>query len=170
MLKTTTNIFLVSIIGFLSCSPAKKETDKPTPSAPFVMPQNELPNLMMVVDEQRTISVRDLVGDNVILILFQSDCDHCQAEGKQIRKNIKAFEKYTLYFISADAPTEMEKYAKSLGLNKIENIHFCRTDVQSIIDSFGPIQTPSVFIFSENGKLLKSFIGQTDIENIIKVL
>jgi peroxiredoxin len=170
MLKITTKILFVSIVGFLTCSPEKRETDKPDPSLAAIEQQNELPKLTILLDEKRTISVRDLIGDKVILILFQSDCDHCQAEGKQIREKIKAFEKYTLYFISANTPKEIKGYAESLELNNIENIHFARTDVQSIIDNFGPIQAPSVFIYSKKGKLIKSFVGQTDIDNIIKAL
>ena len=168
MLNVRTKILMILTVGFLSCSTAKKEEEN-TSAVQTAVQQNELPNLTIVSDEQR-LSVRDLAGKKLILILFQSSCDHCQAEGQQIRENIKAFEKYTLYFVSADASNQIKNYAENLGLDKIENVHFASTDVQQILDIFGPIQAPSVYIYSDKGKLIKSFVGQTDIDNIIKAL
>jgi hypothetical protein len=42
--------------------------------------------------------------------------------------------------------------------------------VQSIIDGFGPIPAPSLYVYSEKGELLHNFEGEMEIDVVIKYL
>lgn len=169
MNKIILSVFCFTII-LASCSlPAKKENIS-AKTLDKTSQQNELPNMLLTYADGKKFFAKEIIGKKVVLVLFQPDCDHCQAEGKQIHERAHQFDAYVMYFISASSHGEMKKYADDLKLNTRKNFHFVSTDVQSILDSYGPISTPSVYIYSETGKFQSKFNGQTDIEKIIRAL
>jgi peroxiredoxin len=162
--------FLAITAGFhLSCSsPVKKEAAKSTISP---MPaQNNLPPLKLRNLDGTPLSTQSFLGSKTILVLFQPDCDHCQNEAEQIAKRLPAFAGYTVYFISSAPLAEVEKFSRDYKLNGHPNIHFALTNSQSIIDSYGPIPAPSIYIYSTEGTLLNSFNGEMEIDVVIKYL
>jgi peroxiredoxin len=116
----------------------------------------------------KEVDLKELTG-YVVLILFQTDCDHCQREATAIQENISAFKEYSLYFITTTSQQEIETFANDYKLAGYENVHFCKTTGQSILESFGPIDAPSVYIYSDQ-KLVKSFNGETSINEILKFI
>lgn len=162
--------FFFFTIVLASCSPSAKKENDSAAAPDKTAQQNELPNMLLTYADGTKLFAKEIVGKKAVLVLFQPDCDHCQAEGKQIHERANEFEAYTIYFISASSHAEMKKYAEDLKLNTHKSFHFVSTDVQSILDSYGPISAPSVYIYSETGKLLSKFNGQTDIEKIVKAL
>jgi peroxiredoxin len=154
--------FLIAFLVFVSCSKkeATSEAEKP------VALVNQLPQMTLEFSNDSKLSARDLTG-RVILIFFQPDCDHCQREAEEIKKNLDAFGQYTLYFVSAATAAEMDAFAKTYGLDSRENIRFAKTEVQMILDNYGAIKAPSMYIYN-NGKLTQSFNGETDIQVILK--
>jgi peroxiredoxin len=105
----------------------------------------------------------------VILILFQPDCDHCQREAKEIKDNMEAFKEYSIYFITADQLPAIEKFAKDHDLLNRSNVSFGMTTVENVLNNFGPIPAPSVYIYGAQ-QLKHKFNGETSIEKILKVL
>ncbi len=153
-------------VGLFTCSP-KKNVEKPVAPDPS---STDIPALIVTKLDGTPLSAKSLVGHKTILILFQPDCDHCQAEAKQISERLTAFENYTIYFISAAEPETVKKFSEDYKLNREQNIIFATTEVQGIIDSFGPIPAPSVYIYSAEGRLVRKFNGQTELETIVKAL
>ena len=156
-------LLLLGLIIFqFSCAKSKQEeADK--------VVANDLPAMQIQLTDGKTVDAKKLEG-KTILVLFQPDCDHCQREAEQIRENLNAFRDYKLYFVSSAAKPEIEKFAKDYGLSEEENISFGSTTVQSVLDNFGPIQAPSMYIYSENGTLVQALNGEVDISVILKYL
>jgi len=148
-----------------SIYPMIKRSDVATPK-PSV---NDLPTMVLKELDGSSIFTKELSPDRIILILFQPDCDHCQREARQIKENIGAFADYSLYFISADSLNEINNFSITYALNDISTIHFAQADVQSILDNFGPIPAPSLYIYSA-GKLIAKFNGETKIDEILNSL
>lgn len=130
---------------------------------------NDYPNLTIQLTDGSVINGKSLSGE-LLFILFQPDCDHCQHEAQEIEENIAAFRDHTLYFISSSPIEEIKKFATEYKLAGIPNVRFGWTTTQSIINNFGPIQTPSVYIYSAQGKLIKHFNGQVAIGEILRYL
>lgn len=164
MLKNHISALVITAIIFSSCSVKKQQE----PLQHQVL-SNDLPTMSLKLLEGEQIEVRELPG-NTILILFFSDCDHCQREAKAIHERIDAFKNYTVYFISSDSLKDIQKFADDYQLNAIPNVKFGNTEVAMVIRSFGAVPTPSVYIYSSQKKLVKQFNGETDIEEIIKFL
>ena len=130
---------------------------------------NQLPNLKLLGVDGSVNYSRELNGKNV-LVLYNADCDHCQREAKEIRTQIKAFENYTVWFVSSDSFENIGQFAKDYDLVGHANVHFVRTEVMEVINNFGAIATPSVYIYSDERQLVKAINGETRIEEIIKYL
>ncbi len=155
-------LFLVLCIFQLKCSsPREKDTND-------VIVQNDFPAMTVTTLDGTPLNINGLKG-KVVLILFQTDCDHCQREASAIRQNISAFQSYSLYFITTTSNEEIQAFANQYKLKDYRNVHFCRTSNRSILDSFGPIDAPSLYIYSDQ-KFVKAFNGETDINEILKYI
>lgn len=152
---------LLLVVG--ACS--SKNEGKPDPVG---QQPNEYPELMLTFQDGEKRSTKELKGDN-ILIFFQPDCRHCQIEAISIQQRLDDFKDYTLYFISSGSMEAITAFAETFDLDDKKNVRFSSVDAASVLNHYGPIQTPSVYIYSD-GKLKKSFNGQTEIENILNAL
>ena len=127
--------------------------------------KNDLPLLPLIRLDGSQLMAKDLKGKTV-LVLFQPDCDHCQREAVQIRENLEAFDGYELYFVSDAALPQLRQFAQEYDLADKSNIYFAQCTVNDIIKTLGPVEAPSVFVYSEEGRLVNSFIGETPIDKI----
>jgi cytochrome oxidase Cu insertion factor (SCO1/SenC/PrrC family) len=130
---------------------------------------NEYPEMNFVTMDQQVIRARELAGKN-ILIFFRPECDHCQREAEAIGKSLDAFHKYQLYFVSTDGHEASKKFANDYGLARKRNVHFVQTTVDEILDRLGPISTPSLYIYSEERRLVGHLDGEKPIEEILRYL
>lgn len=130
---------------------------------------NELPTVRLVLENQHVISARNLSG-NTILIFFRPECDHCQREAAAISEHLDAFSDYQLYFVGTDGHEASQKFARDYSLTGNRNIHFVQTDVNEILDNLGPIQTPSMYIYSKDKKLVRHLDGEASIDEILRYL
>jgi cytochrome oxidase Cu insertion factor (SCO1/SenC/PrrC family) len=131
--------------------------------------QNDLPTMAVTKSDGTQLDLRGLTGKTV-LILFQTECDHCQREATAIQENISAFKDYSLYFITTNPLQEIEKFANEYKLAGQPNVHFCQATSINILNSFGPIDAPSLYIYSNEKTLIKKFNGETSINEILKFL
>ena len=119
--------------------------------------------------DQTEVNLKNLTG-KVVLIFFQPDCDHCQREALQVAQNITAFKNATLYFISSDAAEKIERFSKEYNLYGKGNIFFGNTSTESVLRNFGPIATPSIYIYSDDQRLIKAFNGEVAISEVFRYL
>lgn len=159
-LKLILSTAFLALIG--ACSNETKKDASSTVS-------NEQPQMVITMIDSTTVNLHDLKGKNV-LIFFQPDCDHCQHEAEEIKKNQEAFASSTLYFITAAPLDEIQKFADEYKLSGIANIHFAFTPARNILDNYGPIEAPSIYIYSEEQRLVKSFNGQVAVEKVLKFI
>lgn len=104
-----------------------------------------------------------------VLVLIEPNCDACQRIALQIQKHAEAFEEHALYFVS-DAPLpQLRQVASSYNLIN-QNTYIAQATTKDILHELGPVQPPAVFVFSEKGVLINSFVRETPIEEIIAFL
>ncbi len=155
--------FLIFSFMLIACSSKKDETAKVTPTQ-----VNEYPDLALTFSNGEKISTKTLKGNNVF-VLFQPDCEHCQAEAVQIEQRLEEFKDYTLYFISSSPMEQIAAFAKNFKLDGKQNVKFAWTANEGVLTYYGPIPTPSIYVYSK-GELRSSFNGQTEVEEIVKSL
>ncbi|WP_242923215.1 TlpA family protein disulfide reductase [Pontibacter liquoris] len=149
----------------------KKNAAKEQEAAPVVAKNatNELPWLPMTNADGTRFMAHSLKG-KTILVLFQPDCDHCQREATQISEHLEAFAPYNVYFVSDAGAPQLLKFAQDYKLAGQQNIHFTSATANDIYENMGSTPVPAMYVFSEEGKLVKSFIGETPIEVILHYL
>lgn len=139
-----------------------------TPASAPTSPKNELPNLPLTKPDQTKMSTKDLKGKTV-LIFFEPDCEHCQREANEMQQHLSAFSKYTVCFFSPAPMDQMQQFFMKYNLSG-PNIFFAQTPFNIILQELGAIPAPSVYIYSEEGKLVKAFKGETPMANILPLL
>lgn len=112
----------------------------------------------------------DAIKERTILILFTPDCDHCQREADEISKHPELFRDYKLYFVAADQPPVIKGFSEKHGLANWSNAVFARGDIAPVMTAFKPISMPAIFIYDDQGFLVKRFDGETPVSNIVEFL
>ncbi len=161
--KLSIGFFLMLVILTGACNQSKKVEE------PIKQEINELPYLTYQTLKGDTVSTRTLPGGS-ILILFNTECDHCQREAKEISEKLEAFKNYELLFIAADSVHKIDNFSKTYNLADKPNVKFGRAEYQDVFMNFGSIPTPSVYIYSRERKFVKSFLGETPVEELVKYL
>jgi hypothetical protein len=161
----TLTFCLISVFLFGCTRPSKEDTSSNQVSQQTT---NDLPLMTITKTDGSRISLNTLEG-NTVLVLFNADCDHCQREAKEIREHINSFKNYSLYFISADPLPALEKFGNDFDLLGQPNIYFGSTSVESVLKSFGPIPTPSIYIYLDQ-RFVKKFNGEVQIEKILQAI
>jgi peroxiredoxin len=131
--------------------------------------QSKLPPLEIQLNDGSKVSVKNLPG-KIALILFFPDCDHCQREAAQIQKNITGFKDYTLYFISSAPFEDINHFATTYQLQNYKNVVFARSEAKNVIEAFGPIETPTIYLYNKDGGLIETFSGEIAIEVVLKYI
>jgi len=130
---------------------------------------NDLPAMEVQLLNGQSIYMKERNG-KIALILFQPDCEDCQREATEIRNNLQKFEGYDLYFVSSHPLEVIADFASDYNFTSESNVYFGRTTVEEVLDNFGAIPAPSVYLFEESGKLKAKFNGETSIDTIGKSL
>ena len=157
-------LILLPLIFILS------QCNKPEKKVPVARKEiNELPYLTFTNLDGSTATTRDLPGAS-ILILFNADCDHCQREAKSIQEKLNSFKGYTLLFIASDPVDIIQKFSRDYQLDNQPNVRFGRAEGVDVYTNFGSIPTPSIYIYSKEKKFVKSFLGETPVDEIISFL
>ncbi len=130
---------------------------------------NDLPPFPVKFTDGTTVEMNEISG-KAVLVLFQPECDHCQREAMRIQENLDRFNDYQVYFISSASIYDNQQFATNYKLDKATNFHFGFASPDHVVQQFGSIPTPSLYVYSDGGKLVNKFIGETPIEKILEVL
>jgi cytochrome oxidase Cu insertion factor (SCO1/SenC/PrrC family) len=170
---------LITVIMMASCNNSKsskpedsqtttEESEESQPAAAETAAV-DLPNLPLTKTDGTQLMANGLQG-KTILFFFQPDCDHCQRETVQMRENLAAFRDYKVYFITNAAMPELSKFAQEYKIAFEPNFVFAHATLEDILNTVGPMESPSLFIYSDKGQLVKVFKGETPIEQILPAL
>jgi len=159
--------YLLIAVLIFSCSPSKKENEKEIGAKAEV---KTIPSITLTLISGDSLNTNTLKGKN-ILFFYSPDCDHCQREAKDISDHFDSFKDYSLYFICSPRPTGMiTAFRKEYKLEGKRNIFFAQAEIPEVVREMGSIGTPCLFIYSEEGLLVKRVENETSAEEIIKFL
>ena len=106
----------------------------------------------------------------LVIMFFSPDCDHCQKETKELMAYKTELKDVQLLMLSpANYPTVKQFYI-DYGLAAMPNIKMGQ-DVNYALGSIYQLRTfPSMFVYSNTGKLLKVFAGNIGVPAILEAL
>lgn len=157
MKKLLTIVLMISLVACTSDQKKEVQTE------PVLV--NELPHLNFTTLDGTATSTRNLETP-LVLILFFTDCDHCQREAQDVQKNLELFKGKNIQFISANDMPLIQKFAVDYGLSNEPNVKFGRAESTDVYMNFGSIPTPAIYVYSAEKRLVKSFKGETPVAEI----
>jgi len=105
-----------------------------------------------------------------IIMMFSPDCEHCQAETKELTANIKLFKKAQIIMASPLEFSYLRKFYDEYKIADYPNITMGR-DPSYLLGTFYKIRSfPSIFVYNKKGNFVTSFTGSTPVEKIAAAL
>ncbi len=127
-----------------------------------------LPNLSLFTKD--SVKFRIETGQPIVLIYFNSNCEHCQYEVNDVYNNIQSFDEAKVLFLSSESTAQIKAFADTNKLLKFPNVTFAKIESAHAAEIFGTLSVPHIFIYGQDGKLRKEFRGETKAEAIAKYL
>ncbi|MFW6249120.1 MAG: peroxiredoxin family protein [Bacteroidota bacterium] len=118
------------------------------------------------------VSLRDFdPAKPLVIIYFHPECDYCQYEAQEIAQNSIAFNNCQLVMITADDSLQrIEQFCNEYNFWEIDNLEVLQDEENRFKKIFGKAVIPSIYIYDENQKLTKCFLGETKPEAIIAAI
>jgi thiol-disulfide isomerase/thioredoxin len=120
----------------------------------------------------KTITNRDLPADKqLVLMLFNPTCQHCEAQTELFEKNIGLFKNAQLLFVAAPmmGPYIVD-YAKKYNLNEYPQIWMGLDSARLIEKTFLYYALPQINIYDKDKKLIRAFSGGAPIDTLRQYL
>jgi len=112
----------------------------------------------------------DITDKEILLILFDPDCEHCVSEIRQIRNHLEKLSNAEIVMITTAQNKVTRSFIKQERLDSVPGVRVLRCEPAVFKEMFGMVPFPAVFIYGRNNKLIKTFKGEVDIEIISKSL
>jgi thioredoxin-related protein len=103
-----------------------------------------------------------------IILFFNPDCDHCQYEAKAILVHQSDFVNTNFWWVTTVDSSAINDFSKKYHLDKLSKHYFAKLPVEKVVETFGSVSVPHIFIYDKTGVLQKEFRGETKIEALLK--
>jgi thioredoxin-related protein len=101
-----------------------------------------------------------------IIMMFSPDCEHCQAETKELTEHIGLFKKAQIIMASPLDFNYLRKFYDEYKIADYPTITMGR-DPGYFLGTFFKVRSfPAIFVYNKKGKLVTSFTGSTSVEQL----
>jgi thioredoxin-related protein len=108
------------------------------------------------------------INKNLVLIYFNSGCEHCQYELSQLKENITEFEGIEIVLMSSENLATIKSTSIKYELDQFRDVKFVKIEPQNVFENFSSLSVPNIFIYGADGRLIKEFKGETKMEAILQ--
>ena len=102
-----------------------------------------------------------------IILFFNPDCDHCQYEAKAILEHQSDFKTTNFWWVTTVDSSAINTFSKKYHLDKLPKHFFAKLPAEKVVQTFGSVSVPHIFIYDKAGVLQKEFRGETKIEALL---
>ena len=105
-----------------------------------------------------------------VFIIFSPDCEHCQHETDELKKNIDKFKNTQIVMIGFLPHNMIRDFYKDYQIEKYPQITMGR-DAKYFFPIFFNVKSlPAIYIYDKKGRFKQAFEGSVKIEKIIEAL
>lgn len=163
-MKRVTYILTICLLASFSCCAQKSVSKKH-----YKAIGSKLPPLRVVTLDGKTITNKDVsYHANLLVMLFNPVCEHCQNETELLEQNIKLFNKSKLLMVTApNMKSELGSFERNSHTGNYMNTILIGLDSNGTIDkTFQYNSLPQINIYNSKRKLIKVFSGDTPIDSL----
>jgi thioredoxin-related protein len=102
-----------------------------------------------------------------IILFFNPDCDHCQYEAQAILEHPSDFVNTNFWWVTTVDSSAINDFSKKYHLDKLSKHYFAKLSTEKVIETFGSVSVPHIFIYDKTGVLQKEFRGETKIKALL---
>lgn len=126
-----------------------------------------LPRFQFRDAEGPVLTAQHLKNKPAWLLYFDSSCEFCRMEIRDIVKNKERLADIQVIMISAEEMPVLQKFRKEQGFESLKNIHIVRDSSHQCYERFGLVSTPSSLLYDTQGALVERFNGVVKVEKIL---
>jgi len=125
---------------------------------------------LQLADSATRLNTTDIpTGKPLIIIGFSPWCTHCQAETRDIIKNIDRFKDIHIYYVTPYPFDQMETFYRYFKLSQYPNIVMGWDSTNTFMSAFKAKGVPFIAIFDSKKRLLEAVNSQIDVQKLIKM-
>ena len=100
-------------------------------------------------------------------MFFSPDCEHCQKETKELLAYKNDLKSIQIIMLSPSNYPTLKQFYNEYGIAAMPNIRMAQ-DINYAFGSLYQIRTfPSLYVYNDAGKLLKAFVGNVSVPDIL---
>lgn len=162
----TSTILLFAIVGWTLFTAFSAPATIKTGLEGRLLPSFDL----LLTDSATHLNTADIpTGEPVIVIGFSPWCRHCQAETRDIVKNIRKLKNTRIYYVTAYPFGQMKLFYKAFKLDQYPNIVMGRDAKDYFLPYFKANGVPYTAVFDSRKRLKQVFGGETKADTLAKV-
>lgn len=133
--------------------------------------QNKIQNLSVAqLFKMDSTQFQMTSGRPILLVFFNSQCEYCQYELTELKKNLSSFEAVSVLLMSSENIATIKEAAQKFELAASPNAEFVKINRDDVFENYGSLSVPHLFLYGADRKLIKEFKGETKIEAILQYL
>ncbi len=104
----------------------------------------------------------------ILFLYFNSECDYCLIEIKEIVRNIEKFENIRIFLVSSESVQRILTFQTINNLDNYHNITFLSDYQNSFPDIFNVRLLPSSLVYDKSGKLILRVDGAVRADYLLE--
>ncbi|MBN8837696.1 MAG: hypothetical protein J0I09_10570 [Sphingobacteriia bacterium] len=103
-----------------------------------------------------------------LIVIFNSDCDHCKYQITELLKNSEKLNRLFIFFISAEPVSTLKQFGEKINISYFKNILMLNLDFISLTKTFDCSITPMLYLYNVDNILVRQYKGETPLDVILK--
>lgn len=125
---------------------------------------------LLLTDSVTRLNTADIpTGKPLIVIGFSPSCTHCQAETRDIIKNIDQFKDIRIYYMTPYPFDQMQTFYRYFKLSRYPNIVMGRDSTNTFMSYFKAQGVPFIGVFDSRKRLLQAVNSQINVERLVQM-
>lgn len=110
-------------------------------------------------------------GRKTLLVYFGSGCEYCESEIDDIHRNIMMFREMDIILVSSENISAIASFRNMHSeLVRAAGFRFGKINADQAYETFGSLIVPQIFIYGNDGNLIKKFTGETSAKMLQQYL
>ena len=130
-----------------------------------------LPNFSFYTLEGASFTNAQLPQNNkIVFIYFNTECEYCFYETKDISEQLERFKATTLLLVSNEKKEAIKAFAIKQNLQDKSQVIFLQDSTYTFAKQFEANSIPYILVYDAQGKLLLRHKGQLRAEKLLQLL